>query len=149
VTTLFDTNNYNSIITRIQRLKPDTQAKWGKMNVSQMMAHCSAALDAATGRMEGSKTFMGKYLGPLFKKQFYGPKPYGKGVPTDKKFIITDQRDFFKEKQRLLDGITDFYNRKETGDLVLIHPFFGKLTAEQYSAGMYKHLDHHLSQFGV
>lgn len=29
------------------------------------------------------------------------------------------------------------------------HPFFGKLTSEQWGKGIYKHLDHHLKQFGV
>ena len=29
------------------------------------------------------------------------------------------------------------------------HPFFGKVTPREWSIGMYKHLDHHLRQFGV
>ncbi|MFD1127776.1 DUF1569 domain-containing protein [Paenibacillus provencensis] len=28
------------------------------------------------------------------------------------------------------------------------HPFFGKLTSEEWSIGLYKHLDHHLKEFG-
>ena len=76
-------------------------------------------------------------------------KPFKKNLPTDKSFIVVDRRDFNKEKERLIGVISNFSavgteamnNRK--------HPFFGKLTATEWSTSMLKHLDHHLRQFGV
>jgi hypothetical protein len=50
VQSLFDDKSAVEIVNRIDQLKPDSQRLWGKMNVAQMLAHCSAALETATGK---------------------------------------------------------------------------------------------------
>jgi hypothetical protein len=46
---LFQPEAVDEVISRVDTLQPATQRLWGKMDVAQMMAHCSAALDMAAG----------------------------------------------------------------------------------------------------
>ena len=146
---LFNTASYNEVIERLNKLTPSSQRQLGKMDVAQMLAHCSAALEVAVCDKNPPRIFIGRILSPFFKSLFYGPKPFKKNSPTDKSFIITDQRDFEKEKAKLTELITRFSKGGESKVTKHHHSFFGKLTPMQWSIGMYKHLDHHLTQFGV
>jgi len=146
---LFDANATTEIIARIDELKPDSQRQWGKMNVAQMMAHCTAALETATDQRHPPRIFIGKILGPIFKSSFLNEKPFAKNSPTDKSFIMTGEKDFDKEKIRLKNIILSFANGGEAKCTSHPHSFFGKLTPNEWARGMYKHMDHHLRQFGV
>ena len=114
-----------------------------------MMAHCSGALDMATGRLILPRLLIGRIIGPFAKPIFTNEKPFGKSSPTDKKLIVSDQRDFAHEQQQLKQKVHQFYQGGEEQCNRHPHPFFGALTPQQWSRGMYKHLDHHLRQFGV
>jgi len=143
---LFDPGVKSAIISRINKLTPGSKALWGKMNVAQMLAHCQKPLGVATGKHSLKGNFFMKLIGPLFKKKLYEDKPFKKNLPTDKSFIVVNPGEFEKEKAALIDMIGSF---SETNMSDAPHPFFGKLTKEQWSLGTWKHLDHHLSQFGV
>ena len=146
VKNLFDTSIKEDIISRINKLTPLSQRQWGKMDVSQMLAHCQMPLGVAVGKHKLKGNFFIKLIGPLFKNQLFNDKPFKHDLPTDKSFKIADTRDFEKEKQNLIAMINDFSETTMSGEP---HPFFGKLSKEQWSKGTWKHLDHHLRQFGV
>lgn len=146
VKNLFDPTIKQDIIVRINKLTPQSQSQWGKMDVAQMLAHCQMPLGVATGDHKLKGGFFLRLIGPLFKKQLYNDKPFKRDLPTDKSFKIADPRDFEKEKEKLIRMITDFSQTTMSGEP---HPFFGKLSKEQWSKGTWKHLDHHLRQFGV
>jgi hypothetical protein len=134
-------------IFRINMLTPDSQRRWGKMNVSQMLAHCSNALEVNLGDKVRKQHLMGKLLGRMAKKNIVSETPFKQGLPTDPTFIVTDHRDFEHEKKRLLALLTRFSTGQAKDDS--IHPFFGKMTSDEWNTLNYKHLDHHLRQFGV
>lgn len=146
---LFQPEVLEEIQQRIEKLQPNSKRLWGKMEVAQMLAHCTAAIEVAVGEKFPPRMFIGRILAPFLKPVLTNEKPFKKNTPTDKSFLVIDQRNFEKEKSRLLELI----NRFSTGGpgKVTSHPhsFFGKLTPIQWSTGMYKHLDHHLRQFGV
>ena len=68
---------------------------------------------------------------------------------TDKSVLVTDERDFVAERQRLVESIDRF--AKGGAEACTTHPhfFFGPLTPTEWASLMYQHLDHHLRQFGV
>ena len=138
-----------AILGRIENLRPDASKQWGKMDIAQMMAHCSAALEVATDQKRIPRVFIGRILGPLFKPNYYNDKPFSKGSPTAPDFVITDKRDFDKEKARLIALVKQFADGGEAKCTTQPHSFFGPLTAEEWGIGMYKHMDHHLRQFGA
>lgn len=147
--TLFQNGVLEEVIARMDNLTPQSQREWGKMNVSQMMAHCTETFEMATGRKNTPQLFIGKILGPLLKGKYLSEKPFDKNSPTGKDFIISNERDFEIEKQKLKAIMNDFVR----GGLEKVtrhpHGFFGHLTPEQWGISMYKHMDHHLRQFGV
>ena len=110
-----------------------------------MMAHCSAALEVATDQKRIPRVFIGRILGPLFKPNYYNDKPFSKGSPTAPDFVITDKRDFDKEKARLVALVKQFAD----GGEAKCTSFFGPLTPKEWGIGMYKHTDHYLRQFGA
>lgn len=146
VKNLFDTTVKQQIIDRINTLTPQSQAQWGKMNVAQMLTHCQMPLGVATGKHKLKRNFLLSLIGPFFKKQLFNDTPFKRSLPTDKSFIITDERNFDQEKQELINMINSFNETTMSNEP---HPFFGKLTKEEWSKGTWKHLDHHLTQFGA
>ena len=146
---LFEQTTVQEVNQRLDKLTPSSQRQWGKMNVGQMLAHCSAALEVAVGDKNPSRIFIGRIIGSFLKPMFSNEKPFGKNSPTDKSFIITDERDFNKEKLRL-KGLVERFNKGGAEKVTTNpHSFFGKLKPNEWATGMYKHLDHHLRQFGV
>lgn len=139
----------DEISGRIDSLQASSKPLWGKMNVAQMLTHCRLALEVASGRKDLPRTFLGYILGPFIKPTFYNDKPLPKNSPTADYFIVTDERVFNEERYILKRTVKDFNEGGETKCTSKPHAFFGKLTAEQWGMGMYKHLDHHLKQFGA
>jgi Protein of unknown function (DUF1569) len=146
VKNLFEPAVKQDIITRINKLTPASKAQWGKMNVGQMLAHCQVPIGVGLGTNKISRSFVGIIFGPFAKKILYNDKPFKRHLPTDRTFVMKDEKDFEKEKQALLAMVNNF---SENNIVDSPHPFFGKLTKEQWSKGTWKHLDHHLQQFGV
>jgi hypothetical protein len=146
---LFQPEAVDEVMARIDTLQPATQRLWGKMDVAQMMAHCSAALDMAAGRLNPPRIFIGRVLGPLFKPIYTNEKPFSQNNPTDPQLVVSDQRDFLREQEQLKVKIRQFRDGGEARCTRHPHPFFGALTPQAWSRGMYKHLDHHLRQFGA
>lgn len=146
---LSDGNTYNEIIERIEKLHPDSKAKWGKMNVAQMMAHLQEPLKAALATEPTSRMLLGRLLGWAFKKKLYDDNPWRKNLPTSPSFIFNDERNFDKEKTALLNKVKAFYEAGDNGIGNFSHPMFGKFTKDQWGMSAYKHIAHHLEQFGV
>jgi len=147
VKNLLDPVARQEIIERINKLNSQSPALWGKMNVAQMLAHLQMPLGVALGTHKLKRTLIGRIFGPIVKPMLYNAKPTKKNLPTDKTFIMTgSEREFEMEKSKLINMIDNF---SESNMVNEPHPFFGKLNKEQWSKGMWKHIDHHLQQFGV
>lgn len=147
---LFDAQESQKAIARINALTSETQPQWGKMNVAQMLAHCNVAYELVyTDKHPKPKGFQ-KFMIKLFAKNIVvGPKPYKKNSRTAPMFLITDQREFETEKKRLIEHL------QKTQQLGPSHfegkesHAFGALSENEWNTLFSKHLDHHLSQFGV
>ena len=146
---LFDSNTYNQIIDRLNKLSPTSTAQWGKMNVAQMLAHCKEAFKVPLSDEKIPRMFMGRLMGWMIKSKLYSEDPWKKNLPTAPNFLINDERNFHDEKQELTDLVNKFYTAGPSGIGKFPHPFFGKFTKEQWGMSMHKHLDHHLRQFGA
>ena len=147
---LFTPQGLEETIARVERLTPDTQPGWGKMNAAQMLAHCNVAYEIEYTDKHPRPNPIARFFIKLFaKNQVVGPKPYPRNGRTAPMFLIADERDFAAEKARLIGYLrrtnelgVDYFEGKP-------NPGFGKLTAAQYNVMYSKHLDHHLTQFGV
>ncbi len=140
----------NQMIERIKTLTTATQPQWGKMNVAQMLAHCNVTYEITYDNIHPRPgAFMRFILKTFIKKTVTGEKPFAKNMRTAPVFLITNEKDFIKEKERLIAyinktvqiGQAAFEGRENHG--------FGKLTSAEWNNMFYKHLNHHLTQFGV
>ena len=146
--TLFDASAVDEVMARIEQLRSDSQRQWGKMDAAQMMAHCSSALDMASGKLVIKRTLIGRIIGPRFRHLLTNDEPMAKNNPTAKELRM-GPCDFTKEHERLRECVRSFHKGGESKVTTHQHPFFGPLTSSEWGTGMYKHLDHHLKQFGV
>ncbi len=140
----------DEVVGRINNLTTETQPQWGKMNVAQMMAHCSVSYEGVyTDKHPKPNGFTKFILKLLVKKQVVSEKPYPKNGRTAPQFLITDERNFEAEKKRLIDYIVKTQELGEAHFDGKESHSFGKLTKQEWNNLFYKHLDHHLTQFDV
>ena len=148
---LFDKQQVEFTIERIQKLKHNSMPLWGSMFAPQMLAHCNVAYDFVFEPEKFERPGMLKrFLLKLFvKKIVVGEKLYPRNSRTSPDFIIKDFRDFEQEQQMLIQNLRkvqslgeQFFQGKENHS-------FGRLSAKEWNILFAKHLDHHLQQFGV
>lgn len=140
----------NEVIARINNLTSESQPKWGKMSVAQMLAHCSVTYEMVYTDKHPKPNAFTKFILKLFvKKIVVSEKPYAKNGRTAPQFLISDKRVFTTEKQRLIDFINQTQELGATHFDGKASHSFGKLTSQEWNNSFYKHLDHHLTQFGV
>jgi hypothetical protein len=145
----FDSDIYFDTIHRLNKLTPDSKPLWGKMNAAQMFAHCKEVFKIPLSDAKLPRKRMGILLGWVIKSKLYNDSPWKKNLPTSPDFKIVDKKDFYIEKLKLTELAAKFYSAGPGYVGKFPHPFFGKFTPEQWGKSMYKHLDHHLRQFGV
>lgn len=147
---IFTRSVTDDLIGRINKLQSDTQPKWGKMSVAQMLAHCCVTYEMVYEDKHPKPGGFQKFILKAFVKGIVvSEKPYKHNSRTAPAFLITDPRVFENEKTRLAAylnkteqlGIAHFDNKESHS--------FGPLTKLEWNNMFYKHLDHHLSQFGV
>lgn len=149
MTSLFDLETNRELSERLLKLKPDAQALWGKMTVSQMLKHAQGPFKVAFEEITFNRGLVGILFGGIARKKLSGPEPFSKNLPTAKVFIVKDNPDFEIEKAKLLNYIKQFSIRGPAGITLKPHPFFGAMNSTEWDMLMYKHLDHHLRQFGA
>jgi hypothetical protein len=134
---------------RLEQLKSDSHAQWGRMNVAQMLAHCCTPYDQIEGRTGGGSWLLRLLARHFFKESAVGEMHFRKNIPTPKSFVISDPRDFERERKRLTALIDATHTQPAAAFEGKCHVTFGRLTAKEWSNLLYKHLDHHLRQFGA
>jgi Protein of unknown function (DUF1569) len=139
---------YKDIYKRIEALRATNMRQWGKMDIAQMLAHCNIPIEESIGKIptKDSSNFLSK---TLIKWVVLGKKPFRHNSPTFSSFVVTDERQFEVEKQRLLENVKEFYTKGQKHGEFAPHSGFGKLSKEDWGFLVWKHLDHHLQQFSA
>jgi len=147
---LFEAVTVNEIQERLAHLRPDSERQWGKMHVSQMLAHCSAWMEMVVGLNSPPRSLIGRIFGRVAKSQIlYSEEPIRRNMPSEKSLIVSDDREFASERERLLKWTDTFAAGGPSGCTTHPHCFFGPMTPLEWATLAYKHLDHHLRQFGA
>ncbi|KQK26026.1 hypothetical protein AR438_10620 [Chryseobacterium aquaticum] len=148
---VFDAKDAQNYINRINNLVEDTHGLWGRMTVDQMLAHCCITYEMVYEPEKHKKPgVIAKFILKNFvKSKVVGEKAYPRDSPTAPQFLIKERRDFDEEKKRLIGYIQKTqqlgpaaFDGKESFS-------FGKLSSREWNNMFAKHLNHHLSQFGV
>ena len=146
--TLFDPVVCQDTMSRIEALPASAPRQWGKMTPAQMLEHVARVVEMACGKGPQKQIWPGKLFSWTFRKSFFGEQPFGRNAPTGRDFIIQDEPEFAAAKARLIGVMRELQSLGERGCDGHVHTFFGRMTGPQWGSTQYKHLDHHLRQFG-
>ena len=146
---LFDSETAQQIIDRVQKLQPTSKARWGSMNATEMLLHANMCNEEIfSGAQPAGKTtykqyllrILALYIAPKFKKNIKGD---GLKETTGK----IDAASFKMQQQQFMQLIRRFPQHKDP--VKLTHIAFGNISTNEWGIAAYKHMDHHLRQFGV
>ena len=144
---LFDDDAFAEIKQRVEKLDGAAERQWGKMSAAQMVWHCQGPLNIMLQKDDyGLKPNW--FAKVFFKKSLYNDKAWSKGLPTAKFLKTKDDKNFDLEKEKLLSLINEVGEQRNKTNWGT-HPGFGYFTDQQWGQMQYKHLDHHLKQFGL
>ncbi len=146
---IFDKQTNEDLLVRVAKLSESSKPLWGKMNVSQMLLHCQKPMEVATGKLMLKRGLIGFLFGKMVKNNFLNKPEFKQNLPTVPEFKSATTPEFENERLMLMGFIKRF---GDEGPAVIAnkkHPFFGEMNDEEWGILNYKHLDHHLRQFGV
>ena len=150
---LFDPILVEDTKRRILRLSPESERQWGSMTVAQTLAHCTSGFEMATGIINPKRApFPAALVGVVIKALvFRNDEPIRRNSPSSPELFAADPTlcELEDERSRLIAALESFAGRGAACCSRHPHPFFGSLSPQQWSILMYKHIDHHLRQFGV
>jgi hypothetical protein len=147
---IFTSEVTSEVINRINHLDENSKAQWGKMNVGQMLAHCNVSYEFVYDDIHKKpNVVMGLVLKLLVKKIVVSETPFRHNERTAPAFLMTGDKDFNKEKERLINYINKTQSLGEEHFDGKASISFGKLSKTEWNNMFYKHLNHHLNQFGA
>jgi hypothetical protein len=147
---IFEKESYIEIVKRLDKLTKHHVPQWGKMNVEQMLVHCRKTVELAMG----DNTIEAKHplisiIATLFKESLYDDKPFKKNLRTFRDFRIKTHDTFEVEHKKLKRILYRMHNSEKFFFPYTAHPVYGRLEPYMWGQYIYKHLDHHLTQFGI
>lgn len=147
---IFDQKVHDLILNRIEKLTPNSTPLWGKMSVSQMLAHCNAAFELVfTDHFVKAEAFNRLINSSLMINLMVSDEPYPQNVQTAPQLLIHEEADFENEKKKLISFLNKIHNLGAAHFEDNENMAFGSLNAYEWHNVFYKHLHHHLQQFNV
>jgi hypothetical protein len=144
---IYNKADNDAMIARINSLTAESKPLWGKMTVDQMCNHCNATIQVAFGKQGLKMNFLMRLLGRMLKNKAFNTD-FGKNSPTANEFKFDGSYDFEASRKIFAESIAQFTQGIKVIK-VMDHPFWGKMTYEDWDKLMWRHTDHHLRQFGV
>lgn len=149
--TLHRNLDFQEIKHRINLLKEDSGNRWGSMNAAQMFCHCERVLKIPLKELQLPEiNILFRTIGLVTKKELH---VFNNGIPanmpTFKKLVVNFDCDFSLCRENLLKTLDRYVEQSKNNNLPDRHSLFGKMEKKDWGFLEYKHLDHHLKQFGV
>lgn len=138
------------LIGRISNLTGSETPLWGKMTADQMMSHLVQAGELPfEASVPDRSTFMGRtIIKPLILYVLPMPKEVKVSPEMNQQEKGRKPQGFDADRELLLASIEKL-GTLSANHKCLDHPFFGKMSAKEWGVLAYRHIDHHLKQFGV
>ena len=142
---MFNDEDRSSMVARIDRVSSGAQARWGKMNAEQMLAHLVESMRMAMGEISPKPKKLPLRYFPLKQLVIYW-LPFPKGAPTAPELLVrraTDWQAECADLKHLLERLGAMEGAREWPD----HPAFGRMASRDWGTLVHRHVDHHLRQF--
>ena len=147
--TLWNPNSRAALMARINLLTPETRPLWGRMNSHEMVVHVTQGMRMGLGELETRPRKTVFRYWPL-KHLFVYWIAFPKSAPAPRE-VVTRGKDLAEWNSAVteLHGTFDRFASRAHDDQWPVHPVFGTLSGKAWGALGWRHLDHHLRQFGV
>jgi len=146
----FNSSDIESFVRRIQNINTQSIPKWGKMDAYQMLKHCTLSEQINLGEKKIKRLFIGRLFGKIVLKSITKEGAQNKkNAQTHPSLIITGKGNVEAQKNEWISKLREYPQMDQLALINRVHPFFGKMTLDQWEQLIYKHTDHHLRQFGV
>lgn len=152
---LADDQARTELLERLEKLDENSQRRWGKMNVNQMLCHLADAfivLQQDNMPAKPPNIFKKSQQKLLTTIAIYSGIPAPRGIQTapavDQEKFGTAPTEFYEDKQRMIAAMHQ-YSAKDRSYENCYHPIFGELSPKHWQCFGYLHVDHHFRQFGV
>ena len=138
-----------ALLARLDRLTPDAERRWGKMNVQQMLRHVGGAMEWVLAEGE-ARNWPGKPSKLIKLIALRAPLPWPRGIqnPNDPAGVAVPPDEFEDLRRRAREGL-EAMSRWEATARTPPHPAFGPMSTWEWRRWAWKHAHHHLTQFGV
>ncbi len=144
----------NQYISIIRSADTSVTAEWGKMNFQQMLEHVSAFFKVSTKKIQFDLVSPPEHL-PKLKEFLMSDKQFRENTKAPLSIIGEEPfpvRNTTVEQaiDKLESEVNHFFKYySENGGATSVHPVFGELNFEEWVSLHYKHVTHHLRQFGL
>lgn len=145
--TIWNEPERTSLVSRLRTVREEMKPRWGRMSAAAMLSHLEASLRMALGELPARRARLRLTIFPLKQLVIY-VLPFPKGAPTLPELLVTSglacdiTAGHIERLLATLAGFTDEDHWPE-------HPILGRLSHRALGHLMWKHMDHHLRQFGV
>ena len=147
---IFNPRTIEGLKARVRNISTDSTAQWGKMTTWQMLKHCCENEKLLLREKAYDRLFIGRLFGKMsLKSMVKDDKPLKQNQPTHPEFKIKGDGDLERQKKEWMTLLDKYPYQKASDYASFVHPFFGKMTYDEVNIAAYKHIDHHLRQFGV
>ena len=144
---IFQAGSRAEIQQRLAMLTPDRAPRWGKMNAPKMVVHLADALKMALGELP-VKPRRSPLRFPVIKQLIIYVLPWPKGAPTAPE-LLARAPDAWNGEVVSLSALVEKFSTRSASDKWPPHPAFGKMSGRLWGALVYRHCDHHFTQFGI
>lgn len=145
---LSDESARSAVILRLSALASDAQPAWGRLTAPRMLCHAADTLRMALGELPTAPPTKLAFTRFPLKQLLLYIVPMARNLPTAPELLTTAPDSFEADRERVAKLIQRFADTPASG-MGPRHPFFGPLSWPQWAALQWRHLDHHLRQFGV
>ncbi|HET6979010.1 MAG TPA: DUF1569 domain-containing protein [Pyrinomonadaceae bacterium] len=145
---ILNENERTVLLGRMQSLSASSTARWGKMNVVGMLQHLQLSARMALGELPVASVNKRPFQMFPLKHLLLYVVPFPKGAPTAGELKPGEGSAFVEEHATLIELLERIGTGPKEGSGPA-HPLFGPLTWREWGVVTYKHVDHHLKQFGA
>ena len=142
------------LFSSLEEAKPDSVANWGKMSAQQMIEHLGDFFDISSGKLKFDLITPDEQL-PKYREFLLSDKQFRENTKAPANIIGDEplplRKASIEEASAALKlSVESFFKYYESGNTTpTVHPVFGPLSFEDWILLHYKHVAHHLRQFGL
>ncbi len=145
----FDPAVTADLLRRLEALHPESQPRWDHRDAAWMVRHCAETYELASAPPPRLSLLHRLLNRTYLRWRVVSDRPFREDAPGPSAPVAADPATLNAGRNHLMMLIRAAHGMEARHMEGRLHPLHGRLSARQWSALYWKHLDHHLRQYGV